>query len=151
MVYVIQVCWELASRIRTFRYCYLLLAAGSSNGVTNTRCCIYSCLRCWWWVAVTLETSRAVSRQNKLCNVASGWICIRTYSNFITYVYVVLVELYAFQALLFYSIFNIYFSVIVENHVLYLYKQLSHSFHIIIIKYPFNWILLLLMLGILHT
>jgi len=21
------------------RYCYLLLAAGSSNGVTNTRCC----------------------------------------------------------------------------------------------------------------
>jgi hypothetical protein len=26
------------------RYCYLPLAAGSSNGVTNTRCCRYSCL-----------------------------------------------------------------------------------------------------------
>jgi hypothetical protein len=25
------------------RYCYLPLAAGSSNGVTNTRCCRYSC------------------------------------------------------------------------------------------------------------
>ena len=27
------------------RYCYLLLAAGSSNSVTNTRYCRYSCLR----------------------------------------------------------------------------------------------------------
>ena len=27
------------------RYCYLPLAAGSSNGVTNTRCCGYSCMR----------------------------------------------------------------------------------------------------------
>ena len=26
------------------RYCYLPLAAGSSNGLTNTRCCRYSCL-----------------------------------------------------------------------------------------------------------
>ena len=26
-------------------YCYLPLAAGSSNGVTNTRCCRYSCMR----------------------------------------------------------------------------------------------------------
>jgi hypothetical protein len=27
------------------RYCYLPLAAGSSNGVTNTECSKYSCLR----------------------------------------------------------------------------------------------------------
>jgi len=26
------------------------IAAGSSNGVTNTRCCRYSCLHSWWWV-----------------------------------------------------------------------------------------------------
>jgi len=26
------------------------IAADSSNGVTNTRCCRYSCLRSWWWV-----------------------------------------------------------------------------------------------------
>jgi len=26
------------------------IAACSSNGVTNTRCCIYSCLPSWWWV-----------------------------------------------------------------------------------------------------
>jgi len=28
------------------RYCYPI-AAGSSNDVTNTRCCRYSCLRSW--------------------------------------------------------------------------------------------------------
>jgi hypothetical protein len=30
--------------------------------VTNTRFCIYSCLRSWWWVVVPLETCRAVSK-----------------------------------------------------------------------------------------
>jgi hypothetical protein len=38
------------------------IAAGSSNGVTNTRRCRYSCLRFWWWVVVPPETCRAVSR-----------------------------------------------------------------------------------------
>jgi len=38
------------------------IAAGSSNGTTNTRCCSYSCLRFWWWVEVPPETCRAVSR-----------------------------------------------------------------------------------------
>ena len=38
------------------------LAAGRSNGVTNTTCCRYSCLRSWWWVVVPPETCRAVSR-----------------------------------------------------------------------------------------
>jgi hypothetical protein len=52
------------------RYCYLPLswwssnsstiAAGRSNGVTNTRCCRYSCMRSRWWVAVLLEICRAV-------------------------------------------------------------------------------------------
>ena len=37
-------------------------AADSSNGLTNTRCCRYSCLRSWWWVEVPPETCRAVSR-----------------------------------------------------------------------------------------
>jgi hypothetical protein len=27
---------------------FQLIAAGSSNGVTNTRCCRYSCMRSWW-------------------------------------------------------------------------------------------------------
>jgi hypothetical protein len=40
------------------RYCWLR----SSNGLTNTRCCRYSCLRSWWWVVVRPETCRAVSR-----------------------------------------------------------------------------------------
>jgi hypothetical protein len=59
------------------RYCYLPLAAGSSNGLTSTRCCRYSWLRSWWWVVVPPETCRAVSRYNKLCNAASCWIYIR--------------------------------------------------------------------------
>ena len=67
-------------KLITHRYCYLPLAAGSSNGVTNIRCCRYSCLRSWWWVEVPPETCRAVSRYNKLCNVASCWIYIRTSS-----------------------------------------------------------------------
>jgi hypothetical protein len=37
-------------------------AADSSNGVTNTRCCRYSCMCSWWWVEVPPETCRAVSR-----------------------------------------------------------------------------------------
>ena len=49
------------------------IAADSSNGVTNTRCCRYSCMRSWCWVEVPSETCRAVSRY-KLCNVASCWI-----------------------------------------------------------------------------
>jgi hypothetical protein len=44
------------------RYCYLLLAAGRSNGVTNTRCCRYSCLRSWWCVVVPPETCKEVFR-----------------------------------------------------------------------------------------
>jgi hypothetical protein len=38
------------------------IVAGSSNGVTNTRFCIYSYMRSWWWVEVPPETCRAVSR-----------------------------------------------------------------------------------------
>jgi hypothetical protein len=68
-------------------YCYLPLlwkssnsstiVAGSSNGVTNTRCCTYSCLCSWWWVEVPPAICRAVSRQNKLCYFAFCWIYIR--------------------------------------------------------------------------
>jgi hypothetical protein len=52
------------------------IAADSSNGLTNTRFCRYSCMRSWWWVEVPPEICRAVSRYNKLCNVASSWIYI---------------------------------------------------------------------------
>jgi hypothetical protein len=38
------------------------LAADSSNGVTNYRCCRYSWLRSWWWVDIPAEICRAVSR-----------------------------------------------------------------------------------------
>jgi hypothetical protein len=38
------------------------IAADSSNGVTNTRCCRYSFMRSWWWVEVPPETCIAVSR-----------------------------------------------------------------------------------------
>jgi hypothetical protein len=38
------------------------IAADSSNGVTNTRRCRYSCMRSWLWVEVPPETCRTVSR-----------------------------------------------------------------------------------------
>jgi hypothetical protein len=52
------------------------IAADSSNGVTNTRCCRYSCMRSWWWVEVPPKTCRQFPDINKLCNVASCWIYI---------------------------------------------------------------------------
>ena len=36
------------------------IAAGSSNGVTRTRCCKCSCVCSWWWVEVPPETCRTV-------------------------------------------------------------------------------------------
>jgi len=39
------------------------IAAGSNNGMTNTRSCRYSCMRSWWWVEVPPETCRAISIQ----------------------------------------------------------------------------------------
>ena len=61
------------------RYCYLPLswkscsntftiAASSSNSVTNTRCCKYSCMSSWWWVEVPPKTCRAVSRYSGPCS-----------------------------------------------------------------------------------
>ena len=38
------------------------IVAGSSNGLTSARCCRYSCMRSWWWVEISPETCRAVSR-----------------------------------------------------------------------------------------
>jgi hypothetical protein len=38
------------------------IAADSSNGVTNTRCCRYSWMRSRWWVELPHETCRVVSR-----------------------------------------------------------------------------------------
>jgi hypothetical protein len=54
------------------------IAADRSNGVTNTRCCRYSCMRSWWWVEVPPETCRAVPDINKLCNFAPCWLYIGT-------------------------------------------------------------------------
>jgi hypothetical protein len=50
------------TRCKFTQFIYIALAAGSSNGVTNTRCCRYSCMRSWWWAEVTPKTRRAVSR-----------------------------------------------------------------------------------------
>jgi hypothetical protein len=38
------------------------IAAVSTNGLTNTRCCRYSYVRSWWWVVIPSEACRAVSR-----------------------------------------------------------------------------------------
>ena len=36
------------------------IAAGSSNGLTSTRYCKYSCVCSWWWVEIPPETYREV-------------------------------------------------------------------------------------------
>ena len=36
------------------------IEAGSSNGLTSTRYCKYSCVCSWWWVEIPPETCRAV-------------------------------------------------------------------------------------------
>jgi hypothetical protein len=47
--------WQTCSNSST-------IAADISNGVTNSRCCRYSCMHSWWWVEVPPETCRTVSR-----------------------------------------------------------------------------------------
>jgi hypothetical protein len=46
---------------------------------SHTVTAVNSCFRSWWWVEVPPETCRAVSRYNKLCNVASCLIYIRIF------------------------------------------------------------------------
>ena len=63
--------------IYIYCYCFLplswrswnssIIAAGSSNSATNTRCCRYSCMRSWWWVEVPPKTCRAVYRNITKC------------------------------------------------------------------------------------
>jgi hypothetical protein len=61
--------WIYSIWYLSHRYYYLPLLWKSWNwfecavdGVTNTRCCRYSCLRSWWRVMVPPETCRANSR-----------------------------------------------------------------------------------------
>ena len=79
-----QECIQLYLQHLVFVRLLLLPAAivpGGSNHLTNTRSHRYSCMCSWWWVEVPPETCRAVSRYNKLCNIASCWIYIRMYWN----------------------------------------------------------------------
>jgi hypothetical protein len=50
------------------------IAADSSNGVTNTRCCRCNFMRSWWWVEVPPKHVQQFPDINKLCDVASCWI-----------------------------------------------------------------------------
>jgi hypothetical protein len=56
-----------------------MMAAGSSNSLTSTRCCRYSCVCSWWWVDYHLKHAEQFSDINKLCNIASCWIYIGIY------------------------------------------------------------------------
>jgi hypothetical protein len=59
---LVWVCCGCRTRPTAHSNWFQLIAADSSNGVTNTRCCRYSCKRSWWWVEVSPKTCRAVSR-----------------------------------------------------------------------------------------
>ena len=43
------------------------IAAGSSNGLTSTRYCKYSCMCSWWWVEIPPETCRPVFQKQITC------------------------------------------------------------------------------------
>jgi len=58
------------------------IAADSSNGVTDTRCCRYGCLRSWWWVGVPPETCRAIFRKINFVKLHLVG-CILQYSRYI--------------------------------------------------------------------
>jgi len=65
--YTVSFIWKLLYMFRVatspiIKSALAAIAASSSNGVTDTRCCSYSCMRSWWWVEVPPETCRAVSR-----------------------------------------------------------------------------------------
>ena len=49
------------------------IAAGSSNGLTNTRCCRFSCAPDDGW-GVHPKHVEQFTEINKLCNVASCWL-----------------------------------------------------------------------------
>jgi hypothetical protein len=54
--------WHVPPTAHSYQFQLSTIAADSSNGVTDTRCCRYSCMHSWWWVEVSPETCRAVSR-----------------------------------------------------------------------------------------
>ena len=56
-----------------------MIAAGSNNGLTSTRCCRYSCVCSWWWVEVPPKHVEQFPDINKLCKVASCWIYVGIY------------------------------------------------------------------------
>ena len=49
------------------------IAAHSSNRLTNTRCCRYSCMCSWWLVGIHPKHVEQFTEINKLCNFASCW------------------------------------------------------------------------------
>ena len=57
------------------------IVAGSSNSLTSTRCCRYSCLCSWWWVEIPPKTCRAVFQEKINCGTLHlvGYILEYTY------------------------------------------------------------------------
>jgi len=67
MVYVIQVCWQLASGIRIeLRSILILLTSCQQTCMTYTyTIAVYTVNNFWWWAEQLSETCRVVSFQNK--------------------------------------------------------------------------------------
>ena len=83
-VYVIQVCWQLASRIRTFQLANRIgtfypdpARKLSANLYDIDHCCVYS-EKSWWWTEELSETCTVFSR-NKF-ESASSWFYYKNLS-----------------------------------------------------------------------
>ena len=56
-----------------------MIAAGSNNGLTSTRCRRYSCVCTLWWAEIHPKHEEQFPDINKLYNIASCWIYILEY------------------------------------------------------------------------
>jgi len=60
MVYVIQVCWQLANRIRTFRRNFLILLASCQQTCMTYTIAVSTVKNVWWWTEELSEICRVL-------------------------------------------------------------------------------------------
>ena len=110
------------------------IAADSSNGLTSSRYCKYSCVCSWWWVEIPPETCRAVFKKWINCTkVASCWKCIKM--NILT-VHGPLNIKFVLQFFSFVSSLTVYSDITKNHHIIH---QVIYIIFILHIWYFLSW------------
>jgi len=81
MVYVIQVCWQLASRIRMERTSIPILLASCPQTCMTYTIAVCTVKNSWWWTEELSETRRVSFREQNWEISASSWFY---YKEFVT-------------------------------------------------------------------